>query len=67
MEENAGYDLWLFKQPGIDEYPYTLIVSYPDTIRLLSSSHGLEAKTGKIVLEKQVSEDEHIQIKFAKK
>lgn len=52
------YNLWLFKQPGTDEYPYEFSISYPDSIKVIK---------GRVFVKKTISEDELIDVSFAKK
>lgn len=61
------YNLWLFKQPGIDEYPHELSFSYPDEVMAIKTSGGLSVKEGKIFVKKTIVGDEQIDISFAKK
>jgi len=44
-----SYNLQIFKQPGIDSYPYSFSISYPKSLKIINglSSSSLDIATDK--------------------
>lgn len=69
LSETAfAYDLWVFKQPGTDEDPYSLTVRFPeDQFKLLSPAKTIEQSSGRLFFKKTLREDMHIDLRFSQK
>lgn len=62
-----GYDLYLFKQPGTGDDPYSFSITYPKSFQAIQVSLGLSDVGGKLVYADKLSEDKNLVIKFSKK
>lgn len=60
------YDLKIFKQPGIDEYPYDLSIVLPQNLTAINVSKQAKFKNQTITFVKQVVKDQDISFTFAK-
>ena len=61
------YSLKLYKQPGVDVYPYTLNLSYPKTFKVLSFPDGVNGNDGVVSFQKNLSSDYELDLNFAQK
>src|SRR5579885_216265 len=61
------YDLQLFKQPGTENDPYTLLLSYPGAFAPLNPEKGFTNVGGKLLYNGQVDHDQDFKIEFSKK
>ena len=61
------YNLKVFKEPGTQNDPYQMSLTYPSTIAVLSSSNGFTNVGGKLIYEGPLSQDEDITASFTKK
>jgi hypothetical protein len=61
-----SYNLKLFKQPGIDNLPYSLALIYPNSLNIIKKSDGV-SKDGGLVYRGEIKEDKNISINFAGK
>lgn len=64
--QNILYNLWYFKQPGTDVYPYSFVFSYPESFKPVRTSRGLTVLGNSVVLEKNLKIDEHFYIELSK-
>lgn len=62
-----SYNLRLFKQPGIDSFPYSFSLTYPTEWHMISTPDDVKSENGKAVFSKKIINDEDISISFAKK
>lgn len=62
-----SYDMQYFKQPGTDTYPYSLSLSYPDTIAPVIISKDLQKKDGKLLLQTTLLGDITLAATFGQK
>lgn len=62
-----SYNLRLFKQPGIDDLPYSFSLTYPTSFNVIKSSDGLSREEGKVFYSEKIVEDKNLIINFAKK
>lgn len=62
-----GYDLYLFKQPGTGNDPYSLSIIYPKTFQVIQSPPGMNDIGGELVYADKFSEDKNLILKFSKK
>lgn len=60
------YSLQIFKQPGVDDIPYLLQVSFPQVFSLLTSSETVESKKQTITMKKDVLQDSLFEATFAR-
>lgn len=73
LEDNTAdlntfsYSLKLFKQPGIDDLPYSFSLVYPNNLDVISISEGVKKEEGKAVYKEKILEDKNIIINFSKK
>lgn len=61
------YNLRLFKQPGTVDDPYHLSVSYPNTVKVVTSTNGLTDVGGKLTYDTLLTEDKDLVAGFSKK
>jgi hypothetical protein len=59
-----SYNLKLFKQPGIDSFPYSLSLVYPDSFRIIKNSDGV-IKSGGLVYFGEIKKDKNITVNLA--
>lgn len=62
-----SYHLRVFKQPGIDSYPFVFSLNYPKDFRVTSSSLSAQTGEGKAVFETVVATDTDLHIVLSKK
>ena len=79
-DSSFSYDLYYFKQPGTDEYPFNFVLSYPANYHVFNSPKELMGKKdltagnlpdgsqgqGKVFASKTLKTDEEIKINLAK-
>lgn len=61
------YSFLLFKQPGVDNYPFDFSLSYPATFKVKEAEKGVSQKEGKVSFTKTILTDGEIFVKLAKK
>ena len=61
------YSLHLYKQPGAANDPYTVSLSYPGDVAVVSSDKGLTNVGGKLIYEMPLSSDSTLTARFARK
>jgi hypothetical protein len=61
------YDLKIYKQPGVDTYPYAFSISYPKELNLIESSEKLIVGENKISYSGQISKDKDFILRLGKK
>ena len=66
LASSFSYSLKIFKQPGIDSFPYDLIVSQPNGYRVLDKSSEVITQKDKEVVSKDIVKDETIIMTLAK-
>lgn len=66
-EPTFTYKLRIFKQPGSQDDPYALFVTYPDNFRLVSSEKGLSDVGGKLAYSVYLNSDKDIKATFSKR
>lgn len=62
-----SYNLRLFKQPGIDFYPYDLTLNYPQGFKILNSQKEMQITPNKVTFSSQITRDRELKINFAAK
>ena len=62
-----SYNLRLFKQPGIDSFPYSFSLVYPVNFNVTNMSEGISKQEGKVSFFKKIAEDRDLIINFARK
>lgn len=62
-----SYNLKLFKQPGIDELPYSFSLAYPNNLDIVNSTEGVRKEKERAVYKEKILEDKNISISFSKK
>jgi hypothetical protein len=65
MELN--YNLKIFKQPGVDSYPYDFSLSFPSNFKVLNSSDGVKTNGSTFSLSTQITRDREVLINLAAK
>ncbi len=66
-ESEFVYSLRVLKQPGTEQDPYVLTLSYPETYRVVDKSDGLISQGDNLVYSTLLSKDREISVRFAKK
>lgn len=61
-----SYDHKIVKQPGTDKDLYTLEVSYPMAVRLVTASQPVSDLGGKLIFERPLTQDIGLTLEFAK-
>ena len=61
------YSLKVFKQPGVDSYPYEFLLNYPSSVSALSSSEEVKTPEQKTIFSEQIFRDKEIIINLAPK
>lgn len=61
------YDLKLFSQPGVEEYPFTFTLFFPESLKAYSMSKELKNEKNQIFLSKNLNSDKNIRIDFSSK
>jgi len=62
-----SYNLKLFKQPGVDFYPYDFSFNFPSGFKVLSSSADVKANGNAALLSTQINRDREVNINLAAK
>jgi hypothetical protein len=62
-----SYNLKLFKQPGVDNIPYSFSLVYPSSFAVVKNSEGMIRENDKIMFAGKIIEDKNLIIDFAKK
>lgn len=62
-----SYSLKLFKQPGIDFYPYNLTLNYPQSFRVVNSPKDMKVVSDKVTFSSQITRDRELKINFGTK
>jgi hypothetical protein len=66
-ESNAfSYNLKLFKQPGVDSFPYSFSLVYPNSLSIVKNSDGIN-NDGKLTYFGKITEDKNIVVSFVRK
>jgi Protein of unknown function (DUF4012) len=66
-EPTFTYNLKIFKQPGTQDDPYALFLTYPSTFRLVQSDKGLSDVGGKLAYSVYLTGDKDIKATFSKR
>lgn len=61
-----SYNLRLFKQPGVDSFPYSLTLVYPNSFNAIKSTNGI-IKDGELIYGGEIIEDKNIDVNLARK
>jgi hypothetical protein len=61
-----SYNLKLFKQPGIDSFPYSFSLIYPSFLNVIKNSDGAN-KDGEVAYYEEIKEDKNIDIGLTRK
>lgn len=61
------YNLRIFKQPGVDTYPFDFSFSYPLSESVIGSSSDLALESGSVAFSKDLVSDKDIYINLSKK
>ena len=67
LDSSLRYNLRLFKQPGIDEYPYTFSFAYPSIFAVVNKSEGIVRREDTFVYKTSLAKDEDLFISLGKK
>lgn len=62
-----SYSLKLFKQPGIDFYPYELSISYPEGFKVIKNNNEINVLESELSYSSQIRKDIEIEVNFAAK
>ena len=62
-----NYSLKIFKQPGIDSYPYDLSVNFPGNLKVLDAPTDVKISGQNVILSTQVTRDREINIHLSPK
>lgn len=65
-DPSFSYNLFLFKQPGTDNYPYSFSLSYPKNLRVLDTPLDSQIRDSQISFSLDQKTDMHITIPFAR-
>ena len=62
-----SYNHKLFKQPGIDSFPYSFSLFYPNNFNVINTTDGISRGEGKVFYFKKIAEDKDLIINFSRK
>ncbi len=62
-----SYNLRVFKQPGVDRYPFSFSFSFPNSYTLTNVIKNITLGNGKIIVKKDVSSDFDLNFNFSQK
>jgi hypothetical protein len=60
------YDLKLFKQPGIDSFPYDLTVENPEGYKMFQKTTGISGSNGKEAFQENIVKDRELLLTLSK-
>jgi hypothetical protein len=63
----ATYSLMFFKQPGVDEVPYTFSLSFPPLYQVISATKEISQKNQQAVFSKTITKDTTLSVYLGKK
>lgn len=66
-QPEIDYDLKVFKQPGVDFYPYDFSLNIPSGFRILDSSPDIKSSGNTASLLTQISRDREVKISLVAK
>ncbi len=66
-KQTFSYDLWMFKQPGVLNDPYSLVIMYPLSVRVLSTTQPVSDLGGKIRYSSKLTTDQLLRLNFARR
>lgn len=61
------YDLKIYKQPGIDSYPYAFSLTFPKEFNIVDSSEKINKRSNGVSYSGQIDADKNIVLKLGKK
>jgi len=61
-QPEIDYNLKIFKQPGVDLYPYDLTFNFPSSFKVLNSSSDVKANGSEATLSTQISRDREVSV-----
>jgi len=64
---SVNYNLKLVKQPGIDAFPYDLLIKYPTSYQFFEKTEELSISDNEALLVKNIVKDENIVLSLTKK
>ncbi len=67
VKPEFSYSLKLFKQPGIDFYPYVLTLNYPQSFKVVKNSKDIKVLSNKLTFSSRITRDMELKINFAAK
>lgn len=68
MSKNEiNYSLKIFKQPGIDMFPYELSLNFPEVLTFIKGSTGIKNESNKSIFSSQITKDAQITINLSPK
>lgn len=62
-----SYSLKLFKQPGVDNIPYSFSLIYPESFNIVKGSDGIRREEGKASYSEKITGDKNLIVNFAKR
>jgi hypothetical protein len=66
-QPEISYSLKIFKQPGVDVYPYDFFLSFPSNFKVLNSSSDVKASGNTASLSTQITRDREVLVNLAGK
>lgn len=67
QKSSVSYDLWYYKQPGTDAYPYSFVFSYPDSFKAFRMSKELSSVGDSVVSESVIVTDQRLHVDVSRK
>lgn len=65
--KQTNYSLKIFKQPGVDLFPYEFSLHYPESIGIVKSSEDIKNQEGKSIFSSQITRDREITVSLSPK
>jgi len=66
VQDAFSYNLKLFKQPGVDNVPYSFSVVFPDSFSIIENSDGISGVGNSVSYINKIIKDKDLNINFAK-
>lgn len=66
-KKDFTYNFRFFKQPGVDHYPFSLNIFYPEGFRVIEKSNELSLMNEKVVFSNKLFKDTDFYISFSEK
>lgn len=67
LSSSVNYSLKFIKQPGTEDYPFSLQINYPQSLKYINSNNSMKVADGSLSYETELVKDLDLNIKLASK